>query len=156
MKKLSTPLIVLFVSIFLISCGGSDDNSYQSDLDEAIDEYNDAMEDFEDAMEEMEDIEIDVVDAEEESSSDNAEFDETLDKYEKFIDDYIKILKKVKDAEDDPMAAMSVMGEATSMLQNAEELGNELSDNEGDLSIEQAARLVTLQAKLSKAAMEMM
>ena len=42
MKKLSTPLIVLFASIFLISCGGSDDNSYQSDLDEAIDEYNDA------------------------------------------------------------------------------------------------------------------
>ena len=42
------------------------------------------------------------------------------------------------------MAAMSVMGEAASMLQNAEELGNELSDNEGDLSIEQAARLVKL------------
>ena len=36
-------------------------------------------------------------------------------------------------------------------IQNAEELGNELSDNEGDL-IEQAARLVKLCAKLSKAA----
>ena len=114
------------------------------------------MEDFEDAMEEMDDIEVDVVDTEEESSSDNAKFDQTLDKYEEFIDDYIKILKKVKDAEDDPMAAMSVMGEAASMLENAEELGNELSDNEGDLSIEQAARLIKLQAKLSKAAMEMM
>lgn len=158
MKKLNTTLFVLFVSIFLFSCGANDDNSFQSNLEEAIDEYNDATEDFEDSMEEMDDNEIDVVDTEEESSSDNDnnEFDETLDKYEKFIDDYIKILKKVKDAQDDPMAAMSVMGEAASMMENAEKLGNELSDNQENLSIEQVDRLVKLQAKLSKAAMEMM
>ena len=64
MKKLNTTLFVLFVSIFLFSCGANDDNSFQSNLEEAIDEYNDATEDFEDSMEEMDDNEIDVVDTE--------------------------------------------------------------------------------------------
>lgn len=90
------------------------------------------------------------------STISSSEFDQTLDEYEKFINDYIKILKKAKKAEDDPMAVMSIMSDATSMMQNAEKLGEKLSENEGDLSVDQAARLLKLQLKLSKAATEMM
>ncbi len=90
------------------------------------------------------------------NSSSSSDFDETLEEYEEFIDQYISILKKAKAAEGDPMKSMTIMAEAAPLMQKAQGLGEKLSKVQSDLSPSQVQKMLELQGKLSKAALEMM
>ena len=106
--------------------------------------------------EEEEEEEEEEVEESNSNSSSSSDFDETLEEYEEFIDQYISILKKAKAAEGDPMKSMTIMAEAAPLMQKAQGLGEKLSKVQSDLSPSQVQKMLELQGKLSKAALEMM
>ena len=90
------------------------------------------------------------------SSSSSSDFDKTLEDYEEFIDKYISILKKAKAADGDPMKSMTIMAEAAPLMQKAQGLGTKLAQVQSDLTPSQLQKMLKLQGKLSKAAIDMM
>lgn len=77
-------------------------------------------------------------------------WDKVLTDYESFIDSYIRAMKKAKAGD------MSVMSEYPALLENAEKLGDELQENQGQLTFAQAKRFIKLQTKLVNAAANLM
>ena len=109
-----------------------------------------------DEEDEEEDSNDDDDESTDNTSISDSDFDETLEQYEEFIEKYISILKKAKDAQDDPMKSITIMSEAASLMQKAQGFGDKLTKAQGDLTAGQVQKMIKLQTKLSKAALEMM
>ena len=67
-----------------------------------------------------------------------------LDSYEKYVNKYVSLMKKANAGD------MSAMSEYPSMLQEAQELSEKLSNAQGELSSAQWARYMRITAKMSK------
>jgi hypothetical protein len=111
---------------------------------------------YEEEDEELENGNDDDDESTENTSISDSDFEETLEQYEEFIEKYISILKKSKDAQDDPMKSITIMSEAASLMQKAQGFGDKLTKSQGDLTASQVQKMIKLQTKLSKAALEMM
>ena len=90
----------------------------------------------------------------------NVDWDEVLIKYEKFADDYIKHTKKIVALQEkgDNMSLTEVsklMPKSMQLNQDALELSTKLSGASGDLTGEQMKRFTKIQAKFTKAVLEL-
>lgn len=86
------------------------------------------------------------VETDEESvgTSSGENWDAVLDSYEKYVNKYVSLMKKANAGD------MSAMSEYPSMLQEAQELSEKLSNAQGELSSAQWARYMRITAKMSK------
>jgi len=84
------------------------------------------------------------------SSSESSSASEMLKTYESFVDEYIDALKKL-----DKGSASKAMASLTNMLTKAQELQRQLDDRKSELTENEVARLLKIEAKLAKAANEM-
>lgn len=86
------------------------------------------------------------VETDEESvgTSSGENWDAVLDSYEKYVNKYVSLMKKANAGD------MSAMSEYPSMLQEAQEFSEKLSNAQGELSSAQWARYMRITAKMSK------
>ena len=86
------------------------------------------------------------VETDEESvgTSSGENWDAVLDSYEKYVNKYVSLMKKANAGD------MSAMSEYPSMLQEAQEFSEKLSNAQGELSSAQWARYMMITAKMSK------
>ncbi len=94
------------------------------------------------------------------SNASNENWDQILTKYEKFADDYIKQLKKInelnKKGDQASLAEVSkLMPKSMELNQQALELAEKLGNANDYLTSEQLSKFTKIQAKFTKAAMEM-
>ncbi len=90
----------------------------------------------------------------------NVNWDKVLTKYEKFSNDYISLVKKIsklQDKGDDNSLAevMKLMPKSMALNQQAMELSQQLGGAGGDLTAEQIAKFIKIQAIFSKAVLEL-
>lgn len=78
----------------------------------------------------------------------NTDFDEVLDNYEDYVDEYIKFVKKAADGD------MSAMSQYPALLEKANKLDSRLTKSKGDMTAKQVDRMINIQLKMTKAAME--
>lgn len=83
------------------------------------------------------------------ASNGSEDFDKILDDYESYTDQYIKVLKKMKNGDN------SVAEEVNDLLEKTQELSKSLenANKNEELSVEQAQRMLKIQAKIAKSAM---
>lgn len=83
------------------------------------------------------------------SSSDaggSSNFDEMMRSYEEYINQYVVLIKKAKNND------MSALSEYPAMLQKANDLNQQLSRMQGQMTQAQATKFIKLQSKLTQAA----
>lgn len=81
------------------------------------------------------------------ASSGNSKWDSILTQYEEYIDSYISLLRKANSGD------MSAMADAVELLESAEDLCEDLSDAESQMSSAQRSRLMRITNKMTNAAM---
>lgn len=101
----------------------------------------------ESAEEDAEDSESALEDDEVESAM-TTNWGDVLDDYEEYIDQYIALYKKAQAGD------MSAMSEYVSFLEKANNLSEQLSRAEGEMTAAQTSRFIRLQAKLANAALQ--
>ena len=82
------------------------------------------------------------------SSSNGHNWDAVLDSYEKYVDEYIALVKKMAKGD------MSAMTQYPSMMEKAQNVGEELSKANGHLTAAQQARYLKILNKMTKAMSE--
>jgi len=82
--------------------------------------------------------------------TDNQDWNKFLDDYEALINQYIVLLKKAKDGD------VSAMQEYPPLLEKAQKISDDLDNNKSDLSATQLKRLIDLESKMAKAAIDLM
>jgi hypothetical protein len=65
-----------------------------------------------------------------------------LDKYEKYVDDYIALMKKARNGN------VSALEDASSLMEKALELAEELEKEQGDMSVSEAKRMAAIYEKM--------
>ncbi len=115
---------ILFASVILTSCGGSDKNA-NDDLDDAIENYSD---------DESTNDEI------ESSTSNNC--DQFIKDYEEFVNSYIKIIKKMNANPSD----MTIMTEYAEMASKAATMQSDAADCTDAKYITKLSQLATKMA----------
>ena len=80
------------------------------------------------------------------SSAGSANLDELLNSYEQYVDKYIALLKKANKGDS------SALSEYLSFLEQAQELSEQLSDAEDELTPEQMKRYLRTTNKMAQAA----
>lgn len=83
------------------------------------------------------------------SGLENSDFDKVLDNYEAYVDEYIKFVKKAAEGD------MSALSQYPTLMEKAKKLDQRLTKSKGDLTPEQVNRMMQIQLKMTKAAMEM-
>jgi hypothetical protein len=83
------------------------------------------------------------------TSTTTKDWDSVLDQYETFVDDYVNALKKASKGD------MSVYADMESLMEKAEELGDELDDVKNELTPSQAKRHMSILEKMTNAAADM-
>jgi flagellar biosynthesis chaperone FliJ len=83
------------------------------------------------------------------TSTTTKDWDSVLDQYETFVDDYVNALKKASKGD------MSVYADMESLMEKAEELGDELDDVKNELTPSQAKRYMSILEKMTNAAADM-
>ena len=78
----------------------------------------------------------------------NTDFDEVLDNYEDYVDEYIKFVQKAADGD------MSAMSQYPTLLEKANKLDSRLTKSKGDMTAKQVDRMINIQLKMTKSAME--
>lgn len=82
------------------------------------------------------------------STASNASIDDMIKSYGDFIDQYVILMKKAKAGD------ASAMSDYAEMLQKAQDLQQKLTDVQGNMTPAQVGKLLKLEAKLTKAAVE--
>lgn len=81
-------------------------------------------------------------------SKSTEEWDRVLDDYEEYVDKYLDFIKKANDGD------MTALAEYPELMLKANTTFETLQKVQGDLTIEQAARMMKVQLKMAKAASE--
>ncbi len=94
------------------------------------------------------------------SAKPNTNWNKVLKKYEKFSNDYIRHVKKItalqkKGNNASTIEITNLMPKAIELNQEASELGEQLQNASGDLTAAQMAKFTKIQAKFTKAALEL-
>lgn len=146
------------LALAMTACGGSkSETSEKSEEKDAVesmkDEAEKAAREIMSSVPDADDIDLTEIDmeevtdepAEEVSSSSSADWDDVLDSYENYVDKYIKLAKKVAAGD------MSAMAEYTSLMEEAQELGDRLDGAKGEMSASQMARYNKITMKMATA-----
>jgi len=123
-----------------------DDDWYSDEEDEEDDWYSDEEDEDDDWYSDEEEDEYEYEEVEEVTPvAVTNDWDEYLDRYEDFVDGYIRVSKKAMNG--DVNAALELSELAIELGEYAEEL----EDAADEMSVSQAARLVKISDKISKA-----
>ena len=146
------------LALAMTACGGSkSETSEKSEEKDAVesmkDEAEKAAREIMSSVPDADDIDLTEIDmeevtdepAEEVSSSSSADWDDVLDSYENYVDKYITLAKKVAAGD------MSAMAEYTSLMEEAQELGDRLDGAKGEMSASQMARYNKITMKMATA-----
>lgn len=146
------------LALAMTACGGSkSETSEKSEEKDAVesmkDEAEKAAREIMSSVPDADDIDLTEIDmeevtdepAEEVSSSSSADWDDVLDSYENYVDKYITLAKKVAAGD------MSAMAEYTSLMEEAQELGERLDGAKGEMSASQMARYNKITMKMATA-----
>lgn len=147
------------LALAMTACGGSkSETSEKSEEKDAVesmkDEAEKAAREIMSSVPDADDIDLTEIDMEEvmdepaeevPSSSSSADWDDVLDSYENYVDKYITLAKKVEAGD------MSAMAEYTSLMEEAQELGERLDGAKGEMSASQMARYNKIAMKMLNA-----
>ena len=146
------------LALAMTACGGSkSETSEKSEEKDAVesmkDEAEKAAREIMSSVPDADDIDLTEIDmeevtdepAEEVSSSSSADWDDVLDSYENYVDKYITLAKKVAAGD------MSAMAEYTSLMEEAQQLGERLDGAKGEMSASQMARYNKITMKMATA-----
>lgn len=145
------------LALAMTACGGSkSETSEKSEEKDAVesmkDEAEKAAREIMSSVPDADDIDLTEIDMEEvtdepaeEVSSSSADWDDVLDSYENYVDKYITLAKKVAAGD------MSAMAEYTSLMEEAQELGERLDGAKGEMSASQMARYNKITMKMATA-----
>lgn len=133
-------------TVALASCGGSNEEEIQNELNLLESEVNDMIED--DSEEDDSSIDMEEVESTDETSSSD-EWSKVLDDYESYVDDYTALIKKQKADPTD----MSIMTEYQQLMQKGTEWSTKMSEISSEFGPKELTRMQEIQTKLSKAAM---
>lgn len=145
------------LALAMTACGGSkSETSEKSEEKDAVESMNDEAEkaarEIMSSVPDADDIDLTEIDMEEvtdepaeEVSSSSADWDDVLDSYENYVDKYITLAKKVQAGD------MSAMAEYTSLMEEAQELGERLDGAKGEMSASQMARYNKITMKMATA-----
>lgn len=145
------------LALAMTACGGSkSETSEKSEEKDAVesmkDEAEKAAREIMSSVPDADDIDLTEIDMEEvtdepaeEVSSSSADWDDVLDSYENYVDKYITLAKKVAAGD------MSAMAEYTSLMEEAQELGDRLDGAKGEMSASQMARYNKITMKMATA-----